>query len=92
MVQYRNYLDQKLKNFENRIKYNTEIIGYLKVNKKLNNHEYNLVCVITTPSNDLYTGIIIDVNENVGGLKKNLSYYYDSRSNNHKIIEIKNLE
>ena len=32
------------------------------------------------------------MSENVGGLKKNLSYYYDSRSNNHKIIEIKNLE
>jgi len=36
--QYRNYLDQELKNFENRIKYNTEIIDYIEGNKNLNNH------------------------------------------------------
>ena len=64
----------------------------IKEIKKLNNDEYNLVGVITTPSNDHFTGIIIDMSENVGGLKKNLSYNYDSRTNNHKIIEIKNLD
>ena len=85
------YLEQKIKNYEIRIKYNKDIINCIMNKKIINNDEYVLVGVITTPSNDYYTGILIYLSDDINKLVKNNCYYYDSRSVNHDIIVIENL-
>ena len=89
---YIDLLDQEIKNYDNRIKYNNEIISYIQKNKKINNDEYILVGVVTTPSNDHYTGIIVNMLYNISNLLQNHSYFYDSKSYNHRIIEVENLD
>ena len=90
--EFGDYLEQEIKNYEIRIKYNKDIIKYIMNKKIINNDEYVLVGVITTPSNDHYTGILINLSDDINKLVKNNSYYYDSRSVNHDIIGIENLD
>ena len=90
--EYENYLEQEIKNFDERIKFNKEIIDFIKADKLINNDVYVLVGIITTPSNDHYTGIIVNMPNDKTLLKKNKNYYYDSKANNNSICEIENLE
>ena len=90
--EYENYLEQEVKNFDLRIKFNKEIIDFIKADKLINNDVYVLVGIITTPSNDHYTGIIVNMPNDKTLLKKNKNYYYDSKANNNSICEIENLE
>ena len=90
--EFENYLEQEVKNFENRIKYNKEIIDFIKDDKIINNDEYILVGVITTPTNDHYTGLILNGSYNSIYLKNNVINYDDSKSKNHNICEVENLK
>ena len=37
--EYENYLEQKIKNFDERIKFNKEIIDFIKTDKLINNDD-----------------------------------------------------
>ena len=65
--EYENYLEQEIKNL---IKFNKEIIDFIKADKLINNDIYVLVGIITTPSNDHYTRIIVNVPNDKTLIKK----------------------
>ena len=89
---YENFLEKEVKNFDIRIKFNKEIIDFIKTDKLINNDIYGLVGIITTPTNDHYTGIIVNMLNNKTKLEINKNYYYDSKANNNSICVIENLD
>ena len=69
--------DVEMMEFKKRISYNNEIIGMLKNNIIINNSNYKLVGIITTPTPDHYTGIILNIKIGNTKLINNKDYYYD---------------
>ena len=83
-----NNLEEETRNFNNRIIYNKEIIESLQEKIVVYKDEYKLVGIVNTPECDHYTGLIINLNENIHQLKKGFNYYYDDFTHDHLINEV----
>ena len=83
-----NNLEQENRNFDNRIIYNKKIIEYLQGTFSVYKDEYKLVGTINTPTRDHYTGLIIDLNENILQLEKDCNYYYDDHTDDNLIKKV----
>ena len=81
-------LDEENRNFNNRIIYNKEIIENLQEKILVYKDEYKLVGIVNTPKSDHYTGLIIDLNENILQLKKGCNYYYDDYTDDYLIKKV----
>ena len=90
-VEFDNYLEQEVHNYNKRIQYNKEIIDFTLEAKHIKNIEYNLIAVICTPQYDHYTGIIYNYRDIINSLEKRKYYYYDDTSDFPNIIEISDL-
>ena len=76
--------------FNRRIQYKDVIINLIKDMIKINNNIYKLKAVICTPKYNHFTALIINYGENISKLERGNSYYYDSMSQYHDIIKVKN--
>ena len=75
----------------NRLKNNLDLIKNLILDKiVINNINYILKGIVSTPYAGHYNGIITDLNEDIYLLKKGKYYFYDGQKNNNDIIEIEN--
>ena len=88
--EFPNYLEQELHNFNKRIQYNNEIIEFITEDKIINNREYKLIGIVTTPTNDHYTCLICNLDNDIQNLKKGNNYYYDDRWGIPNIKQIDN--
>ena len=80
-----NNLEEETRNFNNRIIYNKQIIENLQEKIIVYKDEYKLVVIVNTPTYDHYTGLIIDLYENILQLKKGFNYYYDDFTDDYLI-------
>ena len=60
-----NKLEEEERNFNNRIIYNKDIIENLQEKIVVYKDEYQLVGIVNTPESNHYTGLLINLNENI---------------------------
>ena len=76
------------RNFNNRIIYNKDIIENLQEKIVVYKDEYKLVGIVNMPESNHYTGLLIDLNENILQLKKGFNYCYDDNTDDYMIKQM----
>ena len=80
-------------NVLNKIRKNISLIKtQIKNSIIFKNELYLLASIICCPYNGHYISIIVNLRENMAGLKTNTNYFYDDCSLNHELREIGNYE